>query len=245
MRKILITGASSGVGFSLAKRYADTNMEVILVARRAEETYKSSFTNYKNVHAYSVDLASIETTKDALDHIISVHKEVDFLINCAGVLNKQKLDKIEISELEYSIKLNALSPLVVMQKLLPKMKENNYGRIINITSGAPLNCFPGVGAYSSSKAMLNALTVTLAKEHSQSNIKINLMSPGPVRSEMSPDAELLPEICHPTVDYLLNIDESGPTGEFFWLGYKVPLFPDLSGVDWLNGIGNEKLEKIL
>lgn len=245
MKKILITGASSGVGLSLARRYADTEMEVILLARRAEEIRESAFSKHENVYAYSVNLASIESTRKIIDKVLAKHGRIDYLINCAGVLTQKQLSEIELEELEYSINLNALSPLLIIQKLLPKMKENNFGRIINVTSGAPLNCFPGVGAYSSSKAMLNALTVTLAKEYFEFNIKINLMSPGPVRSEMSPNAELLPEICHPTVDYLLNLDESGPTGGFFWLGYKVPLFPDLSGVDWLNGIGNEKLEKIL
>ena len=125
------------------------------------------------------------------------------------------------------------------------MKKNNFGRIINLTSGAPLNCITGFGIYSASKGALNALTVTAAREYSKYNIKINLMSPGPVRTEMTPDAPMHISVCYPTVDYLLNLDESGPTGKFFWLGYEVPLFPDLEGVEWLKGIGNSKLNKIL
>ena len=54
-----------------------------------------------------------------------------------------------------------------------------------------------------------------------------------------------PEVCHPTADYLLSLDENGPSGRFFWLGYEVPLFPDLVGVDWLKGKANEKLRKVL
>ncbi len=51
------------------------------------------------------------------------------------------------------------------------------------------------------------------------------MSPGPVRTEMAPDAEMDPSACHPTVDYLLQLGENGPTGKFFWLGYQIPIVP--------------------
>ena len=103
-------------------------------------------------------------------------------------------------------------------------------------SGVPLNCAPGYGAYSASKAALNVFTVSAARECASCNIKINLMSPGPVRSGMAPDAPLDPSVCHPTADYLLELGADGPTGRFFWLGREIPLFPDLSGVCWLEGV---------
>jgi NAD(P)-dependent dehydrogenase (short-subunit alcohol dehydrogenase family) len=157
----------------------------------------------------------------------------------------ETLENLSLDELEKSMSINALAPLVIIKKLLPSMKENNFGRIINLTSGAPLNCFPGYGAYSASKALLNSLTVTLAREMEEFNIKINLMSPGPVKTEMAPDAPKDVSVCFPTVEYLLNLKSDAQTGKFFWLGYEVPLFPDLEGVQWLEGIGNEKLRKIL
>ncbi len=124
------------------------------------------------------------------------------------------------------------------------MKKKNFGRIINVTSGAPLNCFPEYGIYSASKATLNALTVTAAKECAAFNIKINLMSPGPVRTEMAPDAPMDPSVCHPTADYLLGLGEDGPTGRFFWLGYEIPLFPNLEGIHWLEGRADERFKKV-
>jgi NAD(P)-dependent dehydrogenase (short-subunit alcohol dehydrogenase family) len=123
------------------------------------------------------------------------------------------------------------------------MKRHNFGRIINVTSGAPLNCFPGYGAYSASKGALNAFTVTTALECASYNIRINLMSPGPVRTNMAPDAPMEPSVSHPTADYLLSLDQNGPTGRFFWLGYEIPLFPELEGIEWLEGRADARYQR--
>ena len=153
------------------------------------------------------------------------------------------VEELKISDLMYSINVNAIAPLIIVKHYLASMKNNNYGRVINFTSGAPLNNFADYSMYSGAKALLNSWTITLSNELKESNVIINLMSPGPVRSEMAPNANLDPIVCLPTVNYLL--DTCSTSGGFYWLGYKVPLKPDLEGVDWLHGIGNEKLEKIL
>ncbi|EGJ64056.1 SDR family oxidoreductase, partial [Acinetobacter baumannii] len=168
-----------------------------------------------------------------------------YIINCAGVLDAGFLDNNKIKNLEYSINVNAIAPIMIINNFLEKMKENNFGRIINLTSGAPLNCYPGFSLYSTSKAALNSLTTTLAREVENYNISINLMSPGPVKSEMSPDALIDAIVCLPTIKYLLDGNGKNQHQFFYWLGYKVPLFPDLDGINWLEGIGNEKIEKVV
>lgn len=242
-KKILITGASSGVGRSLAELLSD-QFHVIVAARRIDRLEKYYGTR-EEFSIYQVDLGDPEEVALFADRIRSEHGYLPYLINNAGVNSRGELTNISLDTVKHSAQVNALSPLFLMRKFLPEMKENNFGRIINVTSGAPLNCFPGFGAYSASKGYLNALTVTIAKEHADYNIKINLMSPGPVRSEMSPDSDLEPDVCHPMTRHLLNLDEDGPTGKFFWLKYEVPLFPDLEGVQWLEGKGNEKLIEVL
>jgi short-subunit dehydrogenase len=243
MNKILITGASSGVGRSLADLFYNKGFHLILLARRT--TFANDFAEKERVSAYSVDLGKPDEAMPAMKDVFQKHGYIPYVINNAGVLKTGKLEDVAWQDFEYALNINARMPLWIMQQLLPAMKQHNFGRIVNVTSGAPLNCFPNVGIYSGSKALLNAMTVTLAKEHADYNIKINLMSPGPVRSEMSPNAELLPEICHPTVEYLLRDDSNAASGKFYWLGYEVPLFPDLEGVQWLKGIGNEKLIKVI
>jgi short-subunit dehydrogenase len=244
MKKILITGASSGVGRSLAKLFYNKGYELILISRRTDFA-GTDFQDQTRVHAYAIDLSNPEKAVSELAAIVATHGYIPYAVNNAGILVTGKLDDVSWESFEKTINVNARMPFHIMSILLPEMKRNNFGRIINITSGAPLNCFPGVGLYSGSKGLLNTITVTFAKETADYNIKINLMSPGPVRSEMAPNAELLPEICHPTVEYLINADEKSDSGKFYWLGYEVPLFPDLEGVQWLKGIGNEKLKRIL
>ncbi|QPJ64075.1 MAG: SDR family NAD(P)-dependent oxidoreductase [Candidatus Nitrohelix vancouverensis] len=226
----------------LAKRLS-AQYKVIAVARRIDKL-RSEFKDFPNVRPYFLDLNDVNRIGGALEEIIRVEGDIFYVINNAGVMQPGSIEALKMEQMLQSIHVNGLAPMMVLKTLLPAMKKQNFGRIINITSGAPLNCSPEYGAYSASKSILNSLTITLGKELVSSNIKVNLMSPGPVQSEMAPNATLQPSICFPTVDYLLSLPEDGPTGQFFWLGYEVPLFPDLEGVDWLGGVGNEKLRKI-
>lgn len=238
---LLITGASSGVGLSLVHHLKD-RFKVIAVARRIG-SMREAFAAYPNVYPYELDLSVDSEVAGVLEDMQLEHGSIPYLINNAGLNVAAPVSELETGDLYRSLMVNAVAPLVIMQSLLPSMRAQNFGRVINVTSGAPFNCFPGYAAYSASKAALNALTVTAAKEVADYDIKINLMSPGPVRSEMAPNAALEPSVCHPTVDYLLALDKDGPTGRFFWLDYEVPLFPDHSGISWLEGRADEHFRR--
>lgn len=240
---VLITGASSGVGRSLVD-HLKTSYTVIAVARRLEKM-QVQFQDDPMVHCYALDVSDADNVQSTLQSIRDTHGPVLHLINNAGVMHAEKIQELDVDAFLYSMRVNAAGALGLMRGVLEDMVEHDYGRIINITSGAPLNCFPGYAAYSASKAALNALTVTAAREHDEQNIRINLMSPGPVQTEMAPDAPMDPSVCHPTVDFLLTLDEDGPTGRFFWLGYEIPWAPDLDGVAWLEGTASDAYEKVI
>jgi len=240
-RRMLITGASSGVGRSLTHHFAGS-FEVIAVARRLD-VMAAEFKAHDTVTTYEVDLRDPAAVAAFCARLRAEHGTVSHVVNNAGVNRAGAVTDLSGADLAESLQVNALAPLAIMQAVLPAMVAQDYGRIVNVTSGAPLNCFPGYGAYSGSKALLNALTVTAAREHADRNIKINLMSPGPVRTEMSPRSPLDPDVCHPTADFLIHLDKDGPTGGFFWLGHEVPLFPDLTGVDWLAGDAGGRLRR--
>lgn len=237
--KILITGANSGVGASLVS-FLSERYDVIALARNTEEIIEKD-----NVFKYKVDLIEEKELDNILNQIVEEQGYIPYLINNAGIMHQSKIENLGLSDLEYSFKVNAYAPLQIMNKLLPLMKLNNYGRIINLTSGAPLNCMEGFAAYSASKAALNAITETASKEYKDYNIKINLMSPGPCKTKMAPNGVMDPSVCHPTVDYLLNLDEQTITEGLYWLGYQIPLKPELSGIDWLKGTADERYKKIL
>jgi 3-oxoacyl-[acyl-carrier protein] reductase len=222
-RRLFITGASSGVGRSLV-HYLKDRFEIVAVARRLERM-KEEFGEDEAVSCYKLDLTGTTTLGPRLDEIIERHRPIPYLINNAGVRVSEPVEEVDGNAVRESFEVNAFAPLTLMQKMLPAMQTFNFGRIVNMTSVAPLTCKPNYAAYSASKSALNALTVTAARENADANIKINLMSPGPVQTEMAPDAPMAPSSCHSTVDYLLGLDEDGPTGQFFWLGTNVPLFP--------------------
>ena len=241
-RVLLITGASSGVGLSLAKHLSN-RYEVVAVARREERMQEEL--GKLRVTLRQTDLSDPVQVSSLVDWLNSEYGHIPYVINNAGVNMRSPVDVLDADQLNRSMMVNALAPFAILHGLLPGMKTNNFGRVINITSGAPLNCFPEYSAYSASKAALNAITVTCAKECAALNIRINLMSPGPVRTEMAPNATMDPSACHPTVDYLLGLGEHGPTGRFFWLGYEIPLFPNLEGIDWMGGKADSRFKNVL
>jgi short-subunit dehydrogenase len=239
---MLITGTTSGVGLSLANYFAG-RFKVVAAGRKADKLAEL-FRENPNVATCRMDLSDPDEVSRVTEDVLRRFGPVSYLINNAGINIKGACEEIPIGDFLLSQQVNVVSPLIILQKLLPGMKERNFGRVIHITSGAPFNCFPEYSTYSASKAALNALTVTAARECSRSDIKINLMSPGPVRSNMAPDAPMDPSVCHPTADYLMSLGPDGPTGSFFWLGYEIPLFPDLSGIRWLEGKADERFKKV-
>jgi len=240
---LVLTGASSGIGRSLAHHLAG-RYHVIALARRIERM-EAEFETTPDVTPYELNLEEVGAIRDRMAEIRERHGTPRYLINNAGINVGSAVAALDPDDLVRSMRVNAVAPVVLLQELLPGMVETEFGRVINVTSGAPLNCPAGAGSYSGSKAALNALTVTAANEWRDRNIKINLMSPGPCRTEMAPDGPLAPAACHPTVDYLLALDEDGPTGRFFWLGYDVPLFPELGDVQWMEGIGSDRMTRVL
>ena len=238
---VLVTGASSGVGRSVVSHLAGS-FRVIAVARRRDRL-EEAFGSDEDVVIRPLDLLDISAVQDFCEEVLEAGPIVSHIINNAGINRPGAVTALDQRDWDESVIVNAFAPLAIMRSFLPDMHARGFGRIVNVTSGAPLNCFAGYGAYSGSKALLNALTVTAAREFEAENIRINLMSPGPVRSEMAPQAPLDPSVCHPTVDFLLKLPADGPTGRCFWLGHEVPLFPDLAGVDWLAGEANGNLRR--
>ena len=240
----MITGISSGVGESLTKFFLNQNYKVIGMARRIEMV-KKKFSNHPNLFFYRTDFSKVNDLKKNLQKIKKEFDYIPFIINNAANLNKCELDNISINKIQDSLQVNLFSVFLIMKKFIPLMEKNKFGRVINVTSGAPFNCFPDFLAYSISKSALNTLTITFAKKLKSSEVKINLMSPGPVKSEMNKNSEIKPDICHRLVCHLLNINNNCPTGKFFWIDRELPIFPDHNGVNWLKAkADNTKFPKI-
>lgn len=240
---IFITGGSSGIGASLVE-YLAGDFEVLTAARRIERM-ELEYADNPHVHPYQLDLRDVSAITGLLRDLLDQYEHIPYAINCAGIWNPKPVIEITEGDMMEAMKVDAFSHVHVMRELLPAMREHNYGRIINISGAGSLEPTSGWALQYASIWARNAFGVAAALENDDRNIKINLMGPGPSNTEMY-DGPLPPTACHPTVDFLLNLDEDGPTGRFFWLGYELPMFPDLGTTDTAEGVAdNEHLERVV
>ena len=228
MEKILITGCSSGFGKALLKDLSQKYF-IICISRRKPSLRK------KNIEFYNCDLSNSLSLNKCLIRIKKKHKYIPYLINNAGSFKISKLEKLNLFTIIKIFKINSFAPAIIIKNFISEMKKNNFGRIINITSGAPLNCSPGGYLYSGSKAALNVLTLTTSNECKKFNIKANLFSPGQIKTEMMPKAKGNPFKSVKFMKILLSKKKNLFSGKFIWRNYNLPLQVNLKNIDWAKG----------
>ena len=184
MRRVLIIGASKGIGSELVSLFAkDSSIQVIALARTIEE--QNTWKYFKNVQVHNFDLCSDNLVSD-LQQIIANYSKIDFLINNAGYLVNKPFLSLTREEIEISYKVNVLGVMTSLQTILPKMLDNG-GHVVNISSMGAFQGsvkFPGLSTYSSSKAALTNLTEMLAEEFKDTKLKFNCLCLGAVQTDM-------------------------------------------------------------
>tara|TARA_E500000331_G_scaffold339162_1_gene369140 strand:- start:1208 stop:1966 length:759 start_codon:yes stop_codon:yes gene_type:complete len=230
---VVVTGASSGLGLNIAKEFIKENAKVALCARRIDKL-KKNYQNKKNVFFKKVDISNEKNIQKFLANTIKKFGKIDILVNNAGIAKASQIENIKYKDLKKSFEINVFAPVIFLRESLKIMKKNNYGRIINVSSGGSVNCAESFFSYSSSKSALNTLAKTAAKEIKNFNIKINTISPGPCKTAMFPKNKLSTSLSIPTVKYLSSLPNNGPSGKFFWFMKKIDIIPDLSHIQWSN-----------
>jgi 3-oxoacyl-[acyl-carrier protein] reductase len=186
---ILITGASRGIGRDLAIHLAQQPANQILVLSRNEARLKELSDQYRNIRHLKYDLGrpDPEALKDQLDG----WEKLDILVNNAGLLVKKPFEQLSASDWQRSFNVNFFGPVELTQLCLPLLKNSKQGHIINITSMGGFqgsSKFPGLSAYSASKAALGNLTECLAEELKEENVAVNALALGAVQTEMLAEA---------------------------------------------------------
>ncbi len=187
----LITGASRGIGAAAAERLAAGGAAVVLTARD-EETLAATVQRVQaaggRALGVAADVADPEQIEQLIERMLDELKRVDILVNNAGVIwPLEEVADADLDEWAYAVHVNLVGPFFMARNVLPLMLAQNYGRIINISSGAARRPIAGASAYCASKAGLDMFTQTLALELAKTRVTANCLHPGMVDTDMQAD----------------------------------------------------------
>jgi len=230
----IVTGASRGIGREISLGYAREGANVVLAARD-EDKLKSVVAELEQFDRRAIairsDVANEADVQRVVDGAIEAFGRIDVLCNNAGVVHRGPVDELPAGEWDEVIAVNLRGPFLCTRVVLPHMKRQNYGRIVDVSSGAAIHCEPGLAAYAASKAGLNAFNRTLSHELAGYNILVNAMSPGSILTDMNPEGTKPPTAPVPTAVYLASLPDDGPTGRFFRFEREMEVIPRLD-FDW-------------
>ena len=184
-KTIIITGASSGLGAETARHLVQNGAHVILGARRLDRLHQLAdelgISRDHCVQTYVADLVQVQAlAQRALD----LYGRIDVLLNNAGVMPLSLLEELKVEEWNQTININIRGVLHDIAAVLPTMKAQQSGQIINVSSVAGHVWGPMCAVYSASKAAVRAISEALRKEVKPYNIRSTILSPGAVASEL-------------------------------------------------------------
>ena len=196
MRKpvVVITGASRGLGAVLAREWARRGAGLVLTARGADplRDLAKELSRSTDVLFDAIDVTDDVRMRDFIDNAAATFGRIDVLINNASVLGGSPMPKLQnLAQAAFFevMDVNVRAPLAIAQRTIPHMLARNAGVIVNVTSDAAINAYPGWGAYGTSKAALEHLSRILAAELDSTNIRVLVLDPGNMNTQMHRDAE--------------------------------------------------------
>ena len=184
-KKAVITGAASGIGFAVAKRFSEEGAETVLVAINADALERAK-DNIPNSSGFICDVSNEEDVASLKERV----GDVAILVNNAGISRDSLVIRARTEDWEKTLSVNLTSVFLLSRAFARGMMRARYGKIINISSVIALMGNAGQVAYGSSKAGIIGLTKSLAKELAARNICVNAIAPGFIETPMT---DALPE----------------------------------------------------
>ena len=228
----LVTGASRGIGLAIARELADIGYNLALVAR-SEEALKKIAADIEAAHPVTVktitaDLAQEESYGRIITETVQQFGGIDLLVNCAGLAQQGGFTEVEPAEWDTIFAVNAKAPFFICKEALPFLKNSPKPIIINIASVVGFKGYINQSVYSSSKHALTGFTKVLAKEVQPFGIRVHLISPGGVATEMvtkmrpdiKPEELLQPEEIAEIVRFLVTRKGRGTIDQFYLRRYS-------------------------
>ncbi len=179
-KTVLVTGASAGIGKATAILLAQNDYNVYGAARRMEKMQDLQVHGIKPI---SLDITKENSVKAGINQILQESGRIDILVNNAGFGLEGAIEDVPMDDARYQIEVNVFGAMRLAQLVLPKMRENKYGKIVNITSVGGKIAFPLGGWYHASKFALRALSDMMRNEVREFGIDVIVVEPGATRSE--------------------------------------------------------------
>ena len=183
----IVTGASRGIGRAISVALAQEAATIVLAARSIHDLQKTTEQVTKAggvAHIVHVEL----TEEDSIRNLVKVTGEkfdrLDILVNNAGVTHSAPLDQTSTEDWQQCISINARAPFILCREALPFLKKSESAHIVNIASVVGVKGYPLQSAYTASKHALRGMTISLAEELRDSNIRVHLLCPGGVDTDM-------------------------------------------------------------
>ncbi len=196
MATILITGANSGIGLETALHMAGRGHRVIAACRNpdgAAELQAASSDSAMDLELLQLDLLQQDAMQSTVDALVEREGGLDVLVSNAGIGGGRSLEETPMEELRSVYETNVFGTLSLMQAVIPHMRRQGSGRLVNVTSLAAVNIFGCHGTYSSSKAAVEAMCTALSQELAAFNIQVSLIEPGCILTPMWEKGSMPPE----------------------------------------------------
>jgi NAD(P)-dependent dehydrogenase (short-subunit alcohol dehydrogenase family) len=190
MKTVLITGTSKGIGLETALAFGRAGYKVFATMRNPESAsaFKQKIKEESlDITISKMDVDSDISVKECIDALLDKHGEIDVLVNNAGIERHGSIEEMSMNDFQAIMNTNYLGVIRCTKALLPQMRKNKKGCIINIASVAGHIANSPLGGYAASKHALEAISEALAQEVKPFNIKVAIVEPGIINTQMASD----------------------------------------------------------
>lgn len=190
-KNVLITGGSRGIGKACVELFLNAGANVAFSFHSGKSEADKLISDYKGtseLKSYRVNLADLGEIEKVILNILKDFRRIDILVNNAGIWKEAAIDKMTIDQWNEMMNINLTSTYLITKLVVPEMKKNNFGRIINIASTAGQRGEAFHSHYAASKGGMISLTKSLASELGSFNITVNCVAPGWVITDMTTDS---------------------------------------------------------
>lgn len=181
----LVTGASRGMGFAIAERFAAEGAQVAMLARGREELEQAAEAIGERASPYACDIADPDSLRAVFEELRTRHGGLDILVNNAALATPNPIAETHDSNVQKEVAVNILGPLYCCREAIPLMRARGRGDIVNLSSESVHNPYPHLGLYAATKAALETLSVALRAELANDGIRVTIYRSGNVRGTFS------------------------------------------------------------